>query len=270
MQFRVLGVPEVHDDVADRWVPLTSPKQRQLLGALLVRPGVPVPAARLIDELWRGCAPGKAVNALQAHASRLRQLLIEAEPSRANMPRLVARDTGYVLEARPEELDSARFRLGVAKAGTLLAGDPLGACALLEEALGLWRGPAMAGSTSGPLCAGAAAELEEERLAALELLYETRARAGSAAAPGDPCPPDLPRRPLPVRGGGGAGRPEEGGELGRLRARVDELVDEQRLLRFQVEQLSLLVGSAAGRGPQPVKAGATSWANSSMARAARP
>ena len=65
-------------------------------------------------------------------------------------------------------------------------------------------------------------------------------------------------------------RPEEGGELGRLRARVDELVDEQRLLRFQVEQLSLLVGSAAGRGPQPVKAGATSWANSSMARAARP
>ncbi|MFF5160908.1 BTAD domain-containing putative transcriptional regulator [Streptomyces sp. NPDC000348] len=233
MQFRVLGVPELHDDVADRWVPLTSPKQRQLLGALLVRPGVPVPTDRLIEELWSGGAPSKAVNALQAHVSRLRQLLIEAEPSRANTPRLVARDTGYVLEARPEELDSARFRLGAARAAALLAGDPRAACALLKEALGLWRGPAMAGSTSGPLCAGAAAELEEERLAARKLLYDTYLRLGLRHQ----AVPEL-RGPAPVT-------PGDRGELVRLRARVDELVDEQRLLRSQVEELSLLLGSGA-------------------------
>ncbi|MFG3250089.1 BTAD domain-containing putative transcriptional regulator [Streptomyces sp. NPDC048187] len=234
MRFRVLGVPEVHDDVADRRVPLTSPKQRQLLGALLVRPGVPVPMERLIEELWSGGAPGKAVNALQAHVSRLRQLLIEAEPSRANAPRLVARDTGYVLEARPEELDSARFLRDTARARALVDGDPRTACALLTEALGLWRGPAMAGSTSGPLCAGAAAELEEVRRSVQKLLYDIQSRLGlrhRTAAPG-------PRRPAPVV-------PGDRGELVRLRARVDELVDEQRLLRSQVEELSLLLGSRA-------------------------
>lgn len=228
MRFRVLGVPEVHDDAGDRRVPLTSPKQRQLLGALLVRPGEPVAMERLIEELWSGGAPGKAVNALQAHVSRLRQLLIEAEPSRANTPRLVARDTGYVLEARPEELDSARFLLGAARARTLLGSDPRTACALFTEALGLWRGPAMAGSTSGPLCAGAAAELEEERRSVQKLLYDAQSRLG------------LRHRasPVPVPAG-------DRGELVRLRARVDELVDEQRLLRSQVEELSLLLGSRA-------------------------
>ncbi|GAA3198757.1 hypothetical protein GCM10010451_56560 [Streptomyces virens] len=269
MQFRVLGVPEVHDDVADRWVPLTSPKQRQLLGALLARPGVPVPMARLIEELWNGRAPGKAVNALQAHVSRLRQLLIEAEPSRANSPRLIARDTGYVLQVRPEELDSARFRTGTARAVALLDSDPRAARALLKEALGLWRGPAMAGSTSGPLCAGAAAELEEERLTALQALYDVQLRLGprreavgelrriTAAHPGRERfgggrpweraveqGPDLP--PVPAAAAGtGAG---DGGELLRLRARVDELVDEQRLLRTQVERLSLLL-ARRGRAP---------------------
>ncbi|MFF8101267.1 BTAD domain-containing putative transcriptional regulator [Streptomyces sp. NPDC016640] len=262
MQFRVLGVPEVHDDVADRWVPLTSPKQRQLLGALLARPGVPVPTARLIEELWSGRAPGKAVNALQAHVSRLRQLLIEAEPSRANTPRLMARDTGYVLQARPEELDSARFRLATARAVSLLGSDPRAARVLLKEALELWRGPAMAGSTGGPLCAGAAAELEEERLSALEALYDVQLRLGphreavgelrrlTAAHPGRerfgggrPWEADLP----PVTAAAAPG-PGDGGELLRLRARVDELVDEQRLLRSQVERLSLLL-TRRGRAP---------------------
>lgn len=59
MRFRVLGVPEVHDDVGDRRVPLTSPKQRQLLGALLVRPGEPVAMERLIEELWSGARPAR-------------------------------------------------------------------------------------------------------------------------------------------------------------------------------------------------------------------
>lgn len=178
MQFRVLGPPGIHDDVKQRSVQLTSPKQRVLLGALLVRLGTPVPTEELIHELWGSNAPDKAGNALQAHVSRLRQQLIEAEPSRANSPRLVARGPGYVLQARPDELDSVQFRLRATRAKRLLESDPQAAALLLRKALGLWRGPALDGGGQGPLCSAAAARLEEERLLALEDLCDASLRLG--------------------------------------------------------------------------------------------
>ncbi|MCM2513957.1 winged helix-turn-helix domain-containing protein [Streptomyces griseoincarnatus] len=177
MQFRVLGSPGIHDDVRRRSVRLTSPKQRVLLGALTVRLGTPVPTEELIRELWGDDAPDKAGNALQAHVSRLRQQLVEAEPSRVNTPRLVVRGPGYVLQARPEELDSVQFRLQVTRARRLLDTDPHTAALLLRKALGLWRGPALDGA-GGPLCAAAAARLEDERLLALEDLCEASLRLG--------------------------------------------------------------------------------------------
>ncbi|MBT2389531.1 winged helix-turn-helix domain-containing protein [Streptomyces sp. ISL-1] len=178
MQFRVLGPPEIYDEVRQRSVRLTSPKQRVLLGVLLVRMGSPVPAEALINELWGRHAPDKAGNALQAHVSRLRQQLIEVEPSRANTPRLVARGSGYLLQARPDELDSVQFRLQVARAQRELKTDPHTACELLRKALKLWRGPALDGGSHGPLCAGVAARLEEERLLALEDLCDASLRLG--------------------------------------------------------------------------------------------
>lgn len=178
MHFRVLGPPGIYDDVRQRSVRLTSPKQRVLLGALLVRLGTPVPTEELIRELWGSNAPDKAGNALQAHVSRLRQQLIEVEPSRANTPRLVVRGAGYVLQARPDELDSVRFRLQVTRAGRLLESDPHAATLLLRKALGLWAGSALEGGTHGPLCSAAAARLEEERLLALEDLCDAQLRLG--------------------------------------------------------------------------------------------
>lgn len=178
MQFRVLGRPEIYDEVGQRRVQLTSPKQRVLLGALLVHMGSPVPTEGLINELWGHNPPEKASNALQAHVSRLRQQLIEVEPSRANTPRLVARGSGYLLQARPEEVDSVQFRLQVARAQRQLPSDPHTACGLLRKALKLWRGPALDGGSHGPLCAGAAARLEEERLLALEDLCDASIRLG--------------------------------------------------------------------------------------------
>lgn len=178
MQFRVLGSPEIYDDVRRRSVPLNSPKQRVLLGVLLVRIDSVVPTEALINELWGCNAPDKAINALQAHVSRLRQQLIEVEPPRANTPRLIARGSGYLLQARPEELDSVQFRLQVARARRQLATDPEAAATLLRRALGLWRGPALDGGSHGPLCAGVAARLEEERLLALETLCDASIGAG--------------------------------------------------------------------------------------------
>jgi SARP family transcriptional regulator, regulator of embCAB operon len=178
MQFRVLGTPEIYDEVRRRTIPLNSPKQRVLLGVLLVRIDSVVPTEALINELWGRNAPDKAVNALQAHVSRLRQQLIEVEPPRANTPRLIARGSGYLLQARPDELDSVQFRLQTARARRQLATDPEAAAGLLRRALGLWRGPALDGGSYGPLCAGVADRLEEERLLALEDLCDASIRVG--------------------------------------------------------------------------------------------
>ncbi|MFE5580733.1 BTAD domain-containing putative transcriptional regulator [Kitasatospora sp. NPDC056531] len=178
MQFRILGPAEIFDEARQRRVQLNSPKQRMLLGALLARLGTPVPTDLLIRELWGGDAPDKVGNALQAHVSRLRQVLIEAEPARANAPRLVARGTGYLLQARPDEIDSSHFRMEVIRARRLVASDPRTAYSLLCKALKLWRGPALDGGAGGPLCAGAAAQLEEERLRALEDRYDAALRLG--------------------------------------------------------------------------------------------
>ncbi|MGW0120786.1 AfsR/SARP family transcriptional regulator [Streptomyces sp. NPDC003327] len=178
MEFRVLGPPEICDGDRQRRVRLTSPKQRLLLGALLVRGGTPVATEDLITELWGDHAPDKAANALQAHVSRLRQQLIDLEPPRASSPRLVARGAGYLLQVRPEEIDSVQFRLRAERGRRRLDAEPRVACRLLREALRLWRGPALAGGTHGPICAAVAARLEEERRLVLEDLYDASLRDG--------------------------------------------------------------------------------------------
>ncbi|MET7615481.1 AfsR/SARP family transcriptional regulator [Streptomyces sp. NPDC005408] len=178
MQFRILGSPELYDEKRHRRIPLTSPKQRLLLGTLLSRPNSPVPRERLIRELWGALPPLKARNTLNAHVSGLRKALLDVEPERAGAPRLVARAAGYLLEARPAETDSGRFCLAVAQAQRIAPDDPQGAYDSLRRALGLWRGTALEGGSHGPVCAALVARLEEERLQALQILFDCALRAG--------------------------------------------------------------------------------------------
>ncbi|MCX4582494.1 AfsR/SARP family transcriptional regulator [Streptomyces sp. NBC_01481] len=178
MQFRILGSPELYDEKRHRRIPLTSPKQRLLLGTLLARPNSPVPRERLIWELWGALPPRKARNTLNAHVSGLRKVLLEVEPERAHTPRIVARAAGYLLEARPAETDSGRFCLAVAQAQGVAQDDPRGAYDSLRRALGLWRGSALEGGSHGPVCAALVAQLEEERQQALEILFDCALRTG--------------------------------------------------------------------------------------------
>ncbi len=178
MQFRILGSPELYDEKHCRRVPLTSPKQRILLGALLTRANTPVPRERLVRELWGALPPKKARNTLNAHVSGLRKALSEAEPERAAAPRLVARAAGYLLEARATETDSGQFCLAVARAQRTAGDDPRGVYESLRGALGLWRGTALEGGAHGPMCASLVARLEEERQQALEILFDCALRTG--------------------------------------------------------------------------------------------
>ncbi|WP_211835129.1 AfsR/SARP family transcriptional regulator [Streptomyces rhizosphaericus] len=277
----MLGAPGIYDEARQRPVQLNSPKQRLLLGALLAWRSSPVPTAALIKEVWGDFAPDKAVNALQAHVSRLRQLLIESEPARAKTPRLIARGSGYLLDVRPEELDCVRFRLLVTRA-LRCADDPDTAARLLQRAMALWSSPDPQADSYGPLYAQVAARFEEERLRALEHLYGVTIRLGrceevlaplrelAVAHPERPVFRDqlaLVQRQLERRPSSPSGPPRKAGvwtrpepvaprptnvappmrdmagtqEIDRLRQHVDRLTEEQELLWAALEKMTTLV-----------------------------
>ncbi|MEU9871288.1 BTAD domain-containing putative transcriptional regulator [Actinomadura sp. NPDC048021] len=155
MQFGVLGPVEVRADGAV--VPVGGPLVRALLAMLVLDAGRLVPVERLIDGLYGEEPPSGAANALQSQVSRLRRglgdpALVEGTPA------------GYRIAVRREDVDVHRFQRLVADAKAAGRHEAAG---LLREALGLWRGPALAG-VGVPFAAGQAARLEEERACAVE------------------------------------------------------------------------------------------------------
>ncbi len=157
MEFRVLGPLEVV--VGGESVGLGTPRQRTLLGLLLLQAGEVVSGDRLAEDLWDGAPPGTARHTLQAYVHRLRRAL------GADGWRLQTRPPGYQLKVSAGELDAQRFQ-DLAEQGrrTLVRGDFRVAADLLERALGLWRGPVLA-----DLSDLAALEPERARLGALHL-----------------------------------------------------------------------------------------------------
>ena len=135
VEYRILGPLEV---VADgRPVVVGAPKVRALLAVLLLYRGEAVSTDRLIDALWGERASPTAARTVQVYVSNLRKAL-------GNGP-LVTEGRGYMLRVEPGQLDVDRFdALVVQGQAALDQGDALTAGAALREALGLWRGPALA------------------------------------------------------------------------------------------------------------------------------
>ena len=167
LEFRVLGPLEVIR--GQQRLPLGSPKQRALLGLLVVHANEPIPRERLIEELWGDAAP-KTVNAvLSVYLSRLRRLLADG----AGEQLLLTQAAGYVLSVPPEGLDARRFEALLERGGRELASGEAGRASLtLRDALALWRGPALADLAFEPFAQAEIARLEELRLAALEARIE--------------------------------------------------------------------------------------------------
>ncbi|MEU4832422.1 BTAD domain-containing putative transcriptional regulator [Streptosporangium sp. NPDC023615] len=176
MRFGVLGPLAVW--TADG-TPVTVPgvKVRALLAVLLVHEGRPVPADRLIDDLWGENPPGNPAGALSAKVSQLRRVLEDAEPGARET--VVSPPPGYVLRTGADAVDAHRF-LSLAdeadKAGR--AGDPRSRAALLTDALALWRGPALADFADEPFARSVITHLHERRLTAHEDLAEARLALG--------------------------------------------------------------------------------------------
>jgi len=165
MDFRLLGAVEIWSG-PDR-VTLKRRQERLLLAVLLLEPGKAVAPERLMELLWPEAMPTNPRRALQVYISRLRAVL-DVE--------LTSGGEGYAIQAPPGSTDIERYRALVAQARQQEALEQRSG--LLTEALGLWRGPALADVTTEDvrqrLCGG----LEEERWAAEELLLTTELALG--------------------------------------------------------------------------------------------
>jgi predicted ATPase/DNA-binding SARP family transcriptional activator len=155
----ILGPFEVHSDAGD-WLPVAGARLRDLIIRLALAGGKPVSTSALAEAVWGDDPPADLVNALQSLVSRARRTLGGAgavEQSAA----------GYRLAVTSDEVDALRFERLVADGA-------------VEEALGLWRGPAL--EDAGEFAAPYALRLDGMRLDATLTWVEREIAAGRAAA----------------------------------------------------------------------------------------
>ncbi|MEX2555943.1 MAG: BTAD domain-containing putative transcriptional regulator [Actinomycetota bacterium] len=163
IEVRILGPLELVQQ--GEKLPLGGAKERALLVRLAIEAGREVSTDRLIEDLWEGGPPDRALDTLRVYVSHLRKSL----PAHS----IETKHHGYALTV--EDIDVARFAALAARAR---AEEPKVASRTLREALSLWRGPALADVADATWARGRAGQLEEERLAALE------ARVGADLARG--------------------------------------------------------------------------------------
>ncbi|MEV4111048.1 BTAD domain-containing putative transcriptional regulator [Nonomuraea sp. NPDC049695] len=139
----VLGPLTVHHGSRTVTGPLM---QRSLLGLLALQPGQPVGFDEIIDTLWGEDPPPTCRNLVRSYVARLRALLRPARAGSASAQVLVSagRSGGYVFTVGDGELDLLRFDALTAQAHKVRDTDPRAALELLTQALGCWRGAALA------------------------------------------------------------------------------------------------------------------------------
>jgi predicted ATPase/DNA-binding SARP family transcriptional activator len=177
LQIGLLGPLQVRDQ-AERPVSVGGRQLRVLLILLAADAGRVVPARTLTDGLWPDQHPADPGNALQTLVSRLRAALrgagcdglIESYPA------------GYRLAVPPEAVDALAFQAMAAAGRRALGdGDPATAARTLREALGLWRGQALADAAGCDFADAAAMRLAELREEAALDRMEAELLLGDAA-----------------------------------------------------------------------------------------
>jgi DNA-binding SARP family transcriptional activator/class 3 adenylate cyclase len=163
VEFRILGPLEVV--AGQRRLEVKPAKARTLLALLLLDPGRPVSADRLIDELWGDAPPSSAAVSLRVLVSRLRETLRCSGARDA----IETRSPGYALHVERSQIDSRRFEALLAQGREELEdARPEAAATTLRDGLALWRGPALADVSDCLAISSEAGRLDELRLVALE------------------------------------------------------------------------------------------------------
>ncbi|GAA3078718.1 BTAD domain-containing putative transcriptional regulator [Streptosporangium carneum] len=158
-RFTVLGPPGL--DCAGTRLDLGAPQQQAVLMVLLANGGSLVRIGELVDGLWGKQAPATGEAVIRTYVSRIRRLLSAHGLDSA----ISSQSGGYTLDPSLFALDAAEFADLLETARHERAnGDLTAAVKLLEQALGLWTGSALAGVP------GEAAERERFRLERLRLI----------------------------------------------------------------------------------------------------
>ncbi|MCH5644013.1 BTAD domain-containing putative transcriptional regulator [Gordonia sp. ABSL49_1] len=156
---------------------IKSRRERAVLARLVAANGHVVSTDRLIDDLWNGEPPPKALAGLQVHISNLRRIL---EPDRA--PRtpariLISEAPGYALRLSRSAVDLWQFDDVVASQND----DARERLAQLDAALALWQGEPYGAHAADDWARGEVARLGELHLAAIEQRASAALELGRAA-----------------------------------------------------------------------------------------
>lgn len=166
MRFRILGPLEIW--TGEDWTGIGARKWRSVLATLLLNAGQIVSADTLTDALWGDEPPANPANLVSIYVLRLRRLIGDAEGKV-----IVTRSPGYLLRLGVDDLDAKVFENLVADGRKALAdGDGENAAVTLREALGLWRGAALADVPTSQRIEAEAERLGELQLNATELRIE--------------------------------------------------------------------------------------------------
>ena len=174
LEIAILGSvePRVNGDVLG----VPAGKQRALLTWLAIQAPHPLSAESAAEALWPRAAPAEAMRSLQVTVSRLRRSLADGGAA------LETVTSGYRLAVEADAIDARRFETLVDAARAARAGgDGAAARRLLDDALGLWRGPALADAAFDSFAQAEIARLEELRVAALEERVDARLSEGEHA-----------------------------------------------------------------------------------------
>jgi SARP family transcriptional regulator, regulator of embCAB operon len=168
MKYQVLGPLRVTDH--DGAGMISARKMAVVLAALLVRANQPVATKELITEVWDDNPPARAMSAMHVYISQLRKFL--SRPGQAQSP-IVTQAPGYLLPLNADDLDCLVFQRLVRQGrGLLVRKQCEEACAVFDEALGLWRGPALSTLATGPIVRGFVTSVAEVRLECIEMHIE--------------------------------------------------------------------------------------------------
>ena len=172
VRFTILGPVEVR--TAGGRLPGLAPRHRAVLAYLLLHAGTVISAERLIGAMWGPEAPDTARAQIHAAVTAIRRVLRAAGAQEL----LVTRAGGYLISPGQGQLDLAEFTRQVGAAQERAAsGGQEAAAAGIRAALALWQGLPLA-DLNAAYAAGARAQLDGRRLAALERLADLELSLG--------------------------------------------------------------------------------------------
>ncbi|MEV8095074.1 BTAD domain-containing putative transcriptional regulator [Kitasatospora sp. NPDC085879] len=179
VRIRLLGPVELRTGRLG-FTTVSGAQRRAVLALLALELGRVVPVERLCEVLWGDRPPTSARAAVQGHVAALRKVLVDTPFD------LHTRAGGYLLTGPADDVDALRLdALAARTAGHSAAAGPLDdaeAVALLEEALRLWRGEALADLPDTPLRTALVDHLNRTRTDLLLRWAALQLRRGTGAA----------------------------------------------------------------------------------------